>query len=223
MTDSTKQKFGDEVEKVANAYGRLPLSHTSLDEAMRTRPDPGTVLAMMIDALVKSRPISHQVAESTVAGLIEDEYHDIDRLLGTTWEERTNRLRVVGYNRYREQCASNLGALCDLVLEKYDGDLNNLLEEAHEDREEVRTLVKEFKGIGELGAELFLDNVQSIWPSMAPFIDSRSLRTAEEIGLGNDVSAIYEQLQHDPLRMSTFVSGLSDIRLEHKQHEIDEL
>ena len=72
-----------------------------------------------------------------------------------------------------------------------DGDLNNLLEEAHEDREEVKALIKEIKGIGDLGAELFLDNVQSIWPSMAPFVDTRSLHTAQEIGLGSNVSAIY--------------------------------
>ncbi|EPS32632.1 hypothetical protein POX_d05211 [Penicillium oxalicum] len=223
MSADLQQKFTEEVERVADVYGRLPLSHAPIDDTMRFKADPSTVLAMVIDALIKSRPISHHLAESTVAGLIEDDYHDIDRLLGTTWEERTNRLKVLGYNRYREQCATNLGALCDLVLEKYDGDLNNLLEEAHEDREEVKALIKEIKGIGDLGAELFLDNVQSIWPSMAPFVDTRSLHTAQEIGLGSNVSAIYAQLEQDPIRMSKFVNGLSNIRLEHKQHEIEEM
>lgn len=69
--------------------------------------------------------------------------------------------------------------------------------------------------------ELFLDNVQSVWPSMAPFIDSRSVPTAEEIGLGNDVEAIYNHLQKDPVKMSMFANGLSEIRLEHKEHEIE--
>ena len=119
MSADLQQKFTEEVERVADVYGRLPLSHAPIDDTMRFKADPSTVLAMVIDALIKSRPISHHLAESTVAGLIEDDYHDIDRLLGTTWEERTNRLKVLGYNRYREQCATNLGALCDLVLEKY--------------------------------------------------------------------------------------------------------
>lgn len=56
---------------------------------------------------------------------------------------------------------------------------------------------------------------------MAPFIDSRSVPTAEEIGLGNDVEAIYNHLQKDPVKMSMFANGLSEIRLEHKEHEIE--
>lgn len=58
---------------------------------------------------------------------------------------------------------------------------------------------------------------------MAPFVDSRSLHTAEEIGLGNDVRAMYTHLQEDPVAMSKFANGLSEIRLEHKQHEIEEM
>lgn len=119
MPEYRQQDFDDEIEMVTNAYGSLPLSHTSMDETLRTKPTPDTVLAMVIDALVKSRPISHQLAQSTVAGLIEDDYHNIDKLSGTSWEERTNLLRQVGYNRYREQCATNLGNLSDFVLAKY--------------------------------------------------------------------------------------------------------
>lgn len=70
---------------------------------------------------------------------------------------------------------------------------------------------------------MFLDNVQSVWPTVAPFVDSRSLHTAEEIGLGNDVQAIYSHLNENPVAMSKFANGLSEIRLEHKQHEIEEM
>jgi hypothetical protein len=119
MPEYRQQDFADEVQMVADSYGYLPLSHTPMDEAMRMKPTPDTVLAMMIDALVKSRPISHQLAQSTVAGLVEDDYHNIDKLSATTWEERTDLLRQVGYNRYREQCATNLGGLSEFVLDKY--------------------------------------------------------------------------------------------------------
>ncbi|OOQ83211.1 hypothetical protein PEBR_36336 [Penicillium brasilianum] len=223
MPEYRQQDFDDEVEMVTHAYGSLPLSHTPIDEALRTKPTPDTVLAMVIDALVKSRPISHALAQSTVARLVEEDYHNIDKLSATSWDERTDLLRQAGYNRYREQCATNLGNLSHLVLAKYDGDLNNLLQAAHEDREQVRARIKEIKGIGDLGVELFLDNVQSVWPSMAPFVDSRSVPTAEEIGLGNDVEAIYSHLQKDPVKMSMFANGLSEIRLEHKEHEIEEM
>lgn len=119
MPEYRQQDFDDEIEMVTNAYGSLPLSHTPMDEALRTKATPDTIFAMVVDALVKSRPISHQLAQSTVAGLIEDDYHKIDKLSGTSWEERTDLLRKVGYNRYREQCATNLGNLSDFVLARY--------------------------------------------------------------------------------------------------------
>lgn len=119
MPEYRQQNFDDEIEMVTNSYGSLPLSHTPMAEDLRTKPTPDTVLAMVIDALVKSRPISHELSQSTVAGLIEDDYHNIDKLSGTSWEERTDLLSQVGYNRYREQCATNLGNLSDFVLARY--------------------------------------------------------------------------------------------------------
>ncbi|KAJ5159883.1 uncharacterized protein N7482_006887 [Penicillium canariense] len=223
MPERREHDFDAQVDTVTHAYGSLPLSGTPIGEIGGMKSTPDTVLAMVIDAMVKSRPISHQLAQSTICGLINNDYHKIEKLSGTTWEERTDLLRQVGYNRYREQCATNLGNLSEFVLNNYDGDLNNLLETAHGDREEIRALVKEIKGVGDLGVELFLDNVQSVWPSVAPFVDSRSLRTAEELGMGSDVHAIYSKLQKDPVAMSKFVNGLSEIRLEKKQPELEEM
>jgi hypothetical protein len=82
-------------------------------------------------------------------------------------------------------------------------------------------LIKEIKGIGELAVELFFDNVQSVWPSIAPFVDSRSLQTAEEVGIGANMQAVYSALDQDPKQMSWFVNGLSSVRLEKKQFAIE--
>lgn len=101
-----------------------------------------------------------------------------------------------------------------------DGDLNNLMRSAHGQRENVRALMKEIKGIGDLGVELFFNNVQSIWPSIAPFVDSRSLKTADEIGIGTDLDTIYGVLRHEPEEMSLLANGLSAVRLEKRQSDL---
>ena len=103
-----------------------------------------------------------------------------------------------------------------------DGDLNNLLQKAGHNRDKARSLVKEIKGLGDLGVDLFFNNVQSVWPSMAPFVDARSLQTAEEVEIGTDLDAIYAELKKDPLEMSKFANGLSMVRLEKKKGEIEE-
>ncbi|KAE8351523.1 hypothetical protein BDV28DRAFT_18210 [Aspergillus coremiiformis] len=210
---------GPKLQKTIDKLGRTPLAGTKIAKDPLTA-SPETLLAMVMDAMLKSRPISHHLTQRTIAKVIEAGYHDIRKLGDSSWEERTMVLKDGGYNRYREQGATNLGELAELVDAKYDGDLNNLLEEAHHDRNQVRELVKEIKGLGDLGADLFFNNVQSVWPSIAPFVDRRSLQTADQVGIGTDLDAIYANLKHDSMKMSKLANGLSTARLEKNQGEL---
>lgn len=107
-----------------------------------------------------------------------------------------------------------------VLIDDIDGDLKNLLRRAENDRRRARELIKEIRGLGDLGVDLFLNNVQSVWPSMAPFVDARSLKTADEIGIGTDLEVIYESLNRDSVRMSRLANGLSHVRLDKKQREL---
>ncbi|OQE44660.1 hypothetical protein PENCOP_c002G04269 [Penicillium coprophilum] len=130
-------------------------------------------------------------------------------------------LQAGGYNRYREQCATNLGDLADIVVKRYEGDSNNLLLDAGCGIDKVGRLLKEAKGIGDLAVEIYFNSVQSVWPSIAPSVDSRSLKTAAEIGIGTDLDEIYNALDRDPKRMSWFANGLSEVQLKKKQEVRD--
>ena len=55
-----------------------------------------------------------------------------------------------------------------------DNDLNNLLKKADSSPSKVLTLLQEIKGIGKVGTDIF-DAAQGVWPSLAPFIDPRSM------------------------------------------------
>lgn len=105
--------------KVLNEFGRSPLHGTVLADPKSLNASPEIVLAMALDALIKAKPISHELTQKTIKRLIEAEYHDIDVLSQTTWEDRTMVLLEGGYNRYREQGATNLGELAKLVVERY--------------------------------------------------------------------------------------------------------
>jgi hypothetical protein len=217
--EHAKLSESPKVHKIIEEFGRQPLEGTSLAKEPLTA-SPETVLAMVIDAMLKSRPISHDLSQRAVNKLIDEGYHDIRKLGESSWEERTLVLKDGGYNRYREQGATNLGDLADFVNGQYDGDLNNLLKKAGNDCKKTRDLIKEIKGLGDLGVDLFLNNAQSVWPPMAPFLDARSLKTAEELGIGTDLEAIYESLNRDSMRMSRLANGLSHVRLDKKQREL---
>ncbi|KAJ5423837.1 FAD dependent oxidoreductase [Penicillium cf. griseofulvum] len=204
MPAHTSKEAALKIDKVLNEFGRSPLHGTAVADSLNASPE--IVLAMLLDALIKARPISHELTEKTINKLIEADYHHID-----------------GYNRYREQGATNLGELAELVVEKYDGDLNNLLKQADGKIEKAGLLLKEIKGIGDLAVEVFFNSVQGVWPSIAPSVDSRSLKTAAEIGIGTDLDEIYNALDRDPMRMGWFANGLSEVRLERRQKAIEEV
>ncbi|KAL4931601.1 uncharacterized protein BDV17DRAFT_256094 [Aspergillus undulatus] len=206
---------GEKLQKTIEKYGRGPLEGTAIEEKALTG-SPDTILAMLMDAMLKSKPMSHELTDRTLRHLVEVGYHDIQKLGDASWEERAMVLKDGGYNRYREQGSTNLGKLVEFVNEKYDGDLNNLIKNANYDPQKARQLVKEVHGLGDLGVELFFNNVQSVWPSIAPFVDSRSLQTAEEAGLGTDLEAIYGDLEKDPVKMCKLANALSAARLDKR-------
>jgi hypothetical protein len=70
------------------------------------------------------------------------------------------------------------------VHDQYGGDLRGL-GESH-DVDAARKLLKEFKGIGDTGADIFLREVQDIWTWVRPFFDDRATAAAKELGLPSD-------------------------------------
>lgn len=116
--DNDKSISTSKFHKVLTDFGTDPLTGTPIqDGPLEGTPD--ILLAMVLDAMLKSRPISHDLSQRAVNKVIEAGYHDIERLRGSTWEERTMVLKDGGYSRYREQAASNLGDLAEVVSDVY--------------------------------------------------------------------------------------------------------
>jgi len=217
--DEVDEVVPSKIRKAIVDYGSVPLEGTAVKEPTKAAPE--TLLAMVLEAMLTSTRISHNLAQQAVNAAIDAGYHDIKRLSESTWEERVNVMAEGGYNRYREQTATRLGHLSDLINSKYDGDLNNMLKKSDSQPEKIRELVKEINGIGDLGVDLFFNNAQSVWPCIAPFIDARSLHTAKEVGIGDDLDAIFAELDHDPVEMSKLARGLSEVRLSKHEKDIE--
>ncbi|KAI9713909.1 MAG: hypothetical protein M1820_000639 [Bogoriella megaspora] len=205
------------VQSLLERFGNPPLSSMSLREP--DKPTAATVLAHILNAMLTSARISHELAAKSVKCLIEAGYHDLETLQKSSWQERTEVLTKGGYTRYREKTATGLGELAEFVSEKYSGDLNNLRKEANDDPDQIRSHVKEIKGLGDVGINIFCDTIQGLWPCLAPFIDPRSEKTAEQIGLGTDVEKIYEAVEKHPQKMAELAVALTTVRLEKKEKE----
>ncbi|EXJ57175.1 hypothetical protein A1O7_07522 [Cladophialophora yegresii CBS 114405] len=212
-----KKSSNKKVDRLIQQYANLPLSDTDLENP--GNPTADTVLALLLHAILSSTRVSHAIAGKTTSLVIKAGYHNLDVLKKSTWEERTEVLTEGGYTHYREKTATFLGELAELVEGKYDGDLNAIPKTASQDPKKIRAELKTIKGLGDVGIDIFFTTAQHVWPCLAPWIDPRSLTTAEKIGLGNDVQALWNDVGEDPEAMCKLACALMDVRLEKRESE----
>jgi hypothetical protein len=111
-------------------------------------------------------------------------------MASASWEDRTRILNRAGYARYDESTSRMLGDSSRMLLDRYQGDLRKLREAAGHDPREERRLIEEFKGIGEVGADIFMREVQCVWHEIYPFADQRGLSAAGKLGLGDSAEVL---------------------------------
>jgi hypothetical protein len=88
------------------------------------------------------------------------------------------------YARYDESSATRLADIAATVRDEYGGDLRGLAD-TH-DVATAKRLLKQFEGIGDTGADIFLREVQDIWTWVRPRFDRRATAAARDIGLPTD-------------------------------------
>jgi hypothetical protein len=127
-------------------------------------------------------------------------------------------LNRAGYARYDESTSRYIAETTDLLLERYGGDLRKLRDAAERDPRRERELVKQFKGIGDVGADILFREAQLAWDELYPFADRRALEAARGLGLGRSA----EDMAHlvDRRRLPRLLAGLVRVDLAHESDEV---
>ncbi|WLW50618.1 endonuclease [Streptomyces sp. YU58] len=170
------------VRALLGAHGR-----TYAEEAgIRLKDTPQPLYRLLVLSLLLSARIRGSIAVETARELYRAGLRDPRRMAEADWQERVDALGRGGYRRYDERTATQLGEGAALLTERWGGDLRRLRAEANGEVSELRRLLQEFPGIGPSGADIFLREVQSVWPEVAPYLDRRTLAGAERLGLPKD-------------------------------------
>lgn len=154
------------------------------------RNTPMPLFLWLVAANLFSARIASDQALRAARALKDAGLTTADHMAKATWKQRVTILNRNGYARYDEKTARFLKDMADYCLSEYGGDLRNLRERAMRDPVEERRLLKEFKGIGDVGADIFCREVQLVWEELYPFADKRALRVAAELGLGDDAQSL---------------------------------
>ncbi|WP_406143193.1 endonuclease [Streptomyces sp. NBC_01012] len=148
---------------------------------LRDTPQPLYQLLVLSDLL--SARIRAEIAVASARALFAHRLRTPRRMADATWQERVDALGEGGYRRYDERTATQLGDGALLLLDAYGGDLRRLRREADGDMDSLRAGLRRFPGIGPAGADIFLREVQAVWPEVSPYLDTKALQGAERLGL----------------------------------------
>jgi endonuclease III len=157
---------------------------TFADEAGITLADrPAPLYQLLVLATLLSARISAGVAVAAARELFRAGYRTPGAMLAASWQDRVDALGRGHYRRYDERTATMLGDGARLCRERWRGDLRRLHAEAPGDVTGLRARLTGFPGIGPTGADIFLREVQGVWPDVAPFADRKVVAGAERLRL----------------------------------------
>lgn len=157
---------------------------------IRLADKPGPLYRLLVLATLLSARISADIAVAAARELFAAGYRTPAAMARADWQDVVDALDRAGYVRYDERTARMLIDSARLLTERWRGDLRKLRDEARGDPAAIKSLLLEFPGIGPAGADIFLREVQAVWPSVYPYADERVLAAARKAGLPGDRDAL---------------------------------
>lgn len=154
------------------------------EAGIRLADTPMPLFELLVLCMLASKPIDAGIAVRAARELFSDKLRTPDAVLAADRRQMIEAFGRASYARYDESSATRLTDMARAVHDRYGGDLRRLGESR--DVGTVKALLKEFKGIGDTGADIFLREVQDTWTWVRPYFDERARSTAETLGLPGD-------------------------------------
>ncbi|GAA4214978.1 hypothetical protein [Actinocatenispora rupis] len=167
------------VRALLDTYGETYAEQAGI----RLADTPSPLYRLLVLATLLSARISADVAVAAARELSRAGFRTPRAMRDATWQQRVDALGRGHYRRYDERTATMLGEGADLLLTRWRGDLRRLRAEADGSVAALRDRLTAFPGIGPTGADIFLREVQGVWPETAPYVDRRVSAEARELGL----------------------------------------
>ena len=158
--------------------------------------ESGELFKWLIASFLFGARISERIAASTYKQLERDGLVEPRRIISAGWSRLVESLDKGGYVRYDFSTADRLLLLSSELLRSYEGDLNRLHKIA-KDPDDLQRKLKEFKGIGDVTANIFLRELRGVWSKANPPVQPPVVEAARNLGLVRSRSGrkVLEELQ----------------------------
>ncbi|MDD7966318.1 endonuclease [Actinomycetospora lemnae] len=178
-----------------------------LDEAGRTfadeagitlRDEPAPLYRLLVLSVLLSRRVQAKLGTRACRELVDAGYGTPERVRDASWEDVVATLGRAKYTG-TEQTTTALQEGAQRVLDEWGGDLRRMRRAADGDVATLREHLTAFPRLGPVGADIFVREVQAVWPEYRPHLDEKALAGAERLGLPTDAAELAEQVEGDDL------------------------
>ena len=138
---------------------------------------------LLVLCMLASKPIDAAVAVRAARELFKAGLRTPKAVLAADRQTMISAFGRAHYVRYDESSATRLTDMAERVRDDYSGDLRRIADRSRRDVAQAKRMLKEFKGIGDTGADIYLREVQDVWTWVRPYFDDRATAAAKRLGL----------------------------------------
>ncbi|HEY1842964.1 MAG TPA: endonuclease [Mycobacterium sp.] len=176
----------DQQKQVVRRLLKVAGTTYAAEANVRISDKPMPLFQLLVLCMLASKPIDATIAMRAGRELFSDGLRTPKAVLDAERQTMIDAFGRAHYVRYDESSATRLTEMAQRVVDEYSGDLREIPRRSADDVDAVKRMLKEFKGIGETGADIFLREVQDVWTWVRPHFDKRATRTAKTLGLPAD-------------------------------------
>ncbi|MCV7053194.1 endonuclease [Mycobacterium heidelbergense] len=144
---------------------------------------PMPLFQLLVLCMLASKPIDAAIAMAAARELFKAGLRTPKAVLASDRQTMIDAFGRAHYVRYDESSATRLTDMAERMRDDYSGDLREIAGRSRHDVAAAKRILKEFKGIGDTGADIFLREVQDVWPWVRPHFDGRATAAAKQLGL----------------------------------------
>lgn len=194
----------DTVRKLLEEHGE-----TFAEQAHITvRDEPSALLRLLMLCMLQAKPISADIAVAALLELNKQGLGTPEKILDAPRSTFISAFGSAGYARYDESSTTYLKKLAQTLTDEFGGDLRELR------GPDVAKQLQKFDGVGPACADMFLREVQGVWPEVAPAFDKKAIEGAKKLGLPESGEGLAELV--DPEDLPRLAAALVRVALEKK-------
>jgi endonuclease III len=151
------------------------------EAGIRINDKPMPLFQLLVLCMLASKPIDAAIAMSAARELFRAGLRTPKTVLASDRRTMISAFGRAHYVRYDESSATRLTDMAERVRDEYGGDLRGI--GSKQDVGAAKRMLKQFNGIGDTGADIYLREVQDVWTWVRPYFDDRAIGAAKQLGL----------------------------------------